>query len=242
MPPPSDLPCDVADLLGTRCVPCHADPPRGASESFTSLEALRAPSVSDPSRSVAEVAIELMGSTTNPMPPAPAAPGTDAEIAVLQGFVDGGLSMGTCAVIDPYDTPVMCTRDSFWRGGNRESTRMHPGLACIDCHATRRGPWFSVAGTVYPSAHEPDDCNGATANGSDVPTVEITDAIGRSVQLDVNSAGNFFSQSRFRLPYTARVLYQGRSRVMVTPQDSGDCNTCHTEAGDNGAPGRILLP
>jgi predicted CXXCH cytochrome family protein len=29
---------------------------------------------------------------------------------------------------------------------------------------------------------------------------------------------------------------------MMTPQETGDCNSCHTEQGRNGAPGRILLP
>lgn len=239
----SDLPCDVAQLLSSRCVPCHADPPVGASEAFTSYEALTAPSLSDPSKRIVDVAIELMGSDTDPMPPEPAVRGTDAEIAVLQGWIDAGLPTGTCAVENPYDTPLgLCTTDTRWTGGNRESARMRPGGACIACHADmREGPWFSVAGTVYASAHEPDDCNG-TPPGTDVPVVEITDAVGRVVQLEPNGAGNFYSRSLLMLPYTARVLYQGRERVMVTPQDSGDCNACHTETGTDGAHGRVMLP
>ena len=31
-------------------------------------------------------------------------------------------------------------------------------------------------------------------------------------------------------------------RAMVAAQTSGDCNSCHTLAGTNGAPGRIMLP
>jgi hypothetical protein len=44
------------------------------------------------------------------------------------------------------------------------------------------------------------------------------------------------------LPFTAKVTFQGREIVMTTPQTDGDCNSCHTETGANGAPGRIKLP
>jgi hypothetical protein len=43
-------------------------------------------------------------------------------------------------------------------------------------------------------------------------------------------------------PFTAEVIYQGQSVSMTTPQTSGDCNSCHTESGANGAPGRIVVP
>ncbi|MGE0792318.1 MAG: hypothetical protein AB7S26_41980 [Sandaracinaceae bacterium] len=239
----TDLPCDVAELLGARCVPCHADPPNGASESFASYEALTAPSLLDPSRPIIEVAIELMQLTNeDAMPPPPAAAATMDEVAVLRGWLDAGLPMGMCGVDNPYDTPVMCSSGNTWRGGNRESWDMRPGWACIDCHVSmREGPRFTVAGTIYPSAHEPDDCNGGALGGG-TPIVEITDAAGQVVQLEPNSVGNFGSRQALTMPYTARILYQGRVRAMVTEQDSGDCNTCHTEAGTEDAPGRILLP
>ena len=44
------------------------------------------------------------------------------------------------------------------------------------------------------------------------------------------------------MPFTAKVTHQGRERAMTTTQTSGDCNGCHTQAGANGAPGRITLP
>jgi uncharacterized membrane protein len=37
---------------------------------------------------------------------------------------------------------------------------MHPGGACITCHTIKGGPAFKVAGTVFPTLHEPNDCNG----------------------------------------------------------------------------------
>ena len=59
----------------------------------------------------------------------------------------------------------------------------------------------------------------------------------------VNDWGNFhIDNGSLALPYTARVIYQGRTREMTTPQTHGDCNACHTQSGVGAAPGRILLP
>jgi hypothetical protein len=44
------------------------------------------------------------------------------------------------------------------------------------------------------------------------------------------------------MPFRAKVVADGRERVMLMPQTNGDCNACHTESGKNGAPGRIVLP
>jgi len=41
---------------------------------------------------------------------------------------------------------------------------------------------------------------------------------------------------------TARVVRGDQERVMLSPQMDGDCNSCHTENGANGAPGRIVAP
>jgi hypothetical protein len=121
---------------------------------------------------------------------------------------------------------------------------MHPGVACINCHTSggeEEGPRFVVAGTVYPTPHEPNDCNGIAANSG--ATVLVTDATGVEHRLTPNAAGNFFLEgAAFPLPYTAKVINAGRERVMVEAQDDGDCNACHTEGGANRAPGRIFLP
>jgi mono/diheme cytochrome c family protein len=118
---------------------------------------------------------------------------------------------------------------------------MNPGQACIACHtAEREGPRFAIAGTVYPTGHEPDGCNGSSGGIQ----VVITDANGTAYTLTPNSAGNFYLQSApgLALPYTAVVVQGGATRAMTEPQTSGDCNTCHTEAGAEGAPGRIVGP
>ena len=62
----------------------------------------------------------------------------------------------------------------------------------------------------------------------------------------VRPQGNFHSPTTvagLTLPYTARVVSPSGSIIaMMTKQTSGDCNTCHTEQGADGAAGRILLP
>jgi hypothetical protein len=118
---------------------------------------------------------------------------------------------------------------------------MAPGQACAGCHRVgARAGSFSAAGTVYPTAHEPNNCNaGAAVQGAQVV---LTGADGQSQTLSVNSAGNFIATAALALPFTAKVAFQGRERAMLGAQTNGDCNSCHTVAGINAAPGRILLP
>jgi len=117
---------------------------------------------------------------------------------------------------------------------------MNPGMACIKCHAGGEGPGFSIAGTLYPTIHEPDRCNGADAGGG--AQVIITGADGQTLALSPNTAGNFYSKTSVAKPYRAKVVTAAGQREMAAAQTSGDCNSCHTEAGTNGAPGRIMLP
>ncbi len=131
---------------------------------------------------------------------------------------------------------------------------MVPGRACIACH-TDKAPdadkTFWVAGTVFPTGREEDDCKGAA--GSTGVRVEITDADGKTWSLVPNAAGNFalpvaggqfppYSTSTFKYPYTAVVKNGSASRAMGASQTSGDCNSCHSEPPSGGAPGRIVVP
>jgi hypothetical protein len=147
---------------------------------------------------------------------------------------------------NPFATQSVCTSNKSWTGGDRGSEQMHPGRGCIACHQAgagffnaEHGPAFKVAGTVFPTAHEPDECNGASSSGV---SVVIKGANNQMLTLTPNAVGNFFTLDNIQPPYTAEVHYQGRVRAMATPQSTGDCNTCHTETGANGAPGRIMLP
>lgn len=138
---------------------------------------------------------------------------------------------------------VVCTSMTRWTPAAGSGPQMRPGGACISCHQTRpRAPKFTIAGTVYATLHEPDDCNGGTATAVPV-TVEITDANNKVTTLTASpTSGNFSSLTAIPLPYTAVVKHGGRTRAMKGRQMSGDCNSCHTEQGANGAPGRIQLP
>ncbi len=239
----SDLPCDVAKLLGDNCVSCHGTTPSGgAHNSMVSAADLAKPSKKNPSLTVAEEAVLRMKDASDPMPPDGLLPASDA--AVLEAWVAAGMPSGTCGVEGGSDTatPTVCTSNSFWTGGNRESPRMNPGQACITCHKQEgEGPRTGFLGTVYPTAHEPDDCNGV--NGTVTATqVVITDATGATFTGAVNAAGNFVIQRSFTAPYTAKVVSGSKTRAMKTPQTSGDCNSCHTEKGTKDAPGRIYAP
>lgn len=233
-------------MLATKCQLCHSVDPPGK---LLSAADFNRPSVVDPSKTVGQIALERVQLTTNlRMPPAPLEAATAAEIAALSSWIQGGAKPTACGsdpvptAPDPYATPVVCTSMKNWTGGNNESPLMRPGGECISCHKMQgEGPTFAVAGTVFPTAHEPNDCNGVTsASGA---TVVVTEANGTSHTLKVNNAGNFFLEvPNFAYPYQAKVVYQGRERVMVEAQTSGDCNSCHTEAGAQKAPGRIFLP
>jgi hypothetical protein len=144
-----------------------------------------------------------------------------------------------------FNAPPKCTSGGFWTKGDTGSADMHPGMSCRKCHvigASGGKKTFDIGGTLYPSAHEPDECNGI---GS--ASVVITDANGATHTLSVNAVGNFYNNDLFGFaaipkPYTAKVVVGGKTREMVTPQTDGDCNVCHSQQGSQTAPGRLIVP
>jgi hypothetical protein len=191
---------------------------------------------------------------TSPMPPTGAL--SPSAFAAFAAWVGAGAPRGACGVrgdagasprdggSDPFATPPRCSSGMTWTRGNFRSENMNPGQACVACHQRMpRAPRFSVAGTVFRTAHEPDDCVGGAGAETEQVTVELTDAMGRVFRLVPKvGSGNFFLEAAVATPYRARVLFQGRSIAMSAPQTSGDCNSCHTQSGAMGAPGRIILP
>lgn len=251
----ASLPCDVAELLVTRCTFCHGSPPTPPSPMpLMTRNDLTRPSLADPTKTYAQEAVVRMQFAPQPMPPPPYARATLAEITILQNWINAGYPHGACGgptgpsdgggPPDPagmcakpmppiVDTPVTCTSNMKWTGGN--GATMRPGEACLNCHAGK----FSVAGTVYPTVHEMDDCYGV--NGARGVTVVITDKKGMSFTLNPNNVGNFTLLNSIALPYQAKVVQAGKTRSMMTPQMDGNCNSCHSEAGYC-APGRIMIP
>ncbi|MEZ4444653.1 MAG: hypothetical protein R3B72_36600 [Polyangiaceae bacterium] len=141
---------------------------------------------------------------------------------------------------NPFDVDPVCTSGQTWNSGSDGGESMYPGQACNDCHQTEKpDAIFTFAGTVYPTAHEPDDCLGAAG-----AQIEIVDDAGAVTTTTTNGSGNFTLNGSFAFPVKVRVIAGGKSLPMVTalqPAD-GDCNLCHTQNGADDAPGRIILP
>jgi hypothetical protein len=130
-------------------------------------------------------------------------------------------------------TPTqICTSGVYWSG--LPGPTMDPGDTCQSCHST-----FQIAGTVYPTAHEPTGCIGAAGTGR---SVVITGSDGRVQTLTLNSSGNFYSTQKVVFPFHAKVVSPTGERDMTASQSNGDCNYCHSPTGFDGAPGRIMLP
>jgi hypothetical protein len=249
---PGAIPGDVAAVIRARCIVCHGSTPvQGVPSSLATYAALTAPSKTDPARSVAAVALARMqAGAAMPMPPPPLPAATTADVAAFQSWVSAGTPAAACpdggagadggGIVDPYATPVVCTSKTMWTRGTAGSASMQPGVACIACHSLGEGPRFALGGTVYPTAHEPDQCNGGAV--ATMSRVVITGADGQVVTLTPNASGNFSYQGVLAKPYKAKVTSMGRERAMMAAQTSGDCNGCHTEAGAMMAPGRIMLP
>lgn len=239
--PADSLPCSVANVLATYCSSCHASASASSGISIASYADLMATAKSDTSQTVAQLSVARMKDGS--MPPSGNSAPSSSEIAAFEAWVNNGAAQGSCdpndgGVTDPFAGPAVCTSGKMYAFG--ASSAMEPGNACIACHATSGGaPKFTIAGTVYPTAHEPSRCYATGVAGA---IVVITDKNGAKTNLTVNSVGNFYSTKTIAKPYTAEVQFQGRTRGMSAAQTSGDCNTCHTQNGDQSAPGRILLP
>ena len=247
--PGGTLPCDVQTLLVSRCESCHGTiPSGGAPQSLVTYANLTGSDPSNTSMTEAQVALQRMQSATSPMPPSPATAATSDEIATLQNWINNGYPSGSCGgdagppPSDPLNAPPTCTSNTTWTRGTNGSSSMEPGQACISCHAGTGGeaPKFVIAGTLYPTGHEPDNCNGTSGSGA---KVIVTGSNGTTVTLTPNSVGNFSSTTSLPPPYQAKVVSSaGVERVMSAAASSGDCNSCHTQTGSNNAPGRITVP
>ena len=260
----SNLPAAVEAMLSGRCQGCHSEGGKSPMP-LMSYDELMAPAPSDDSRTVAALILDRIQSSDDPMPPSKdGVTVPQEEIDAFQAWIDAGTpkeETNACASDDdaPAEITSVCTSDTTWnpKGGNvtlqdedddddRFGPRMNPGKACIDCHSNKtkdKEPILQIGGTVYPTVREPDLCYGAGNAGA---KVVVIDANGTEWPMDVTDTGNFSwgtDQDEIPFPITAKVVLEdGSERVMDTPQDSGDCNSCHTETGDNGAPGRIFLP
>lgn len=256
LPGDAGLPCEVANLLASQCTSCHGAPLAGSAPmSLRSRADLLVTSTRDPAMNYAQRSLARMRDTASPMPPGNPPP--TAEVDAFAAWIAGGMLEGSCAPVGP---PVLtCTSNRFvpmpTLADEHASPTMAPGLACISCHTGQNfagqnpggletdPPFiFQFMGTVFRSAREQPLCSPSLGVAA---TVEILDSAGTVVlQLPVNAGGNFYGSvpGPMPSPYTARVVTAAGTRVMAGAQTSGDCNTCHTPEGLQGAPGRIYLP
>jgi mono/diheme cytochrome c family protein len=245
--------------MATSCTSCHgASPKRGAKLPLVTLEDFTKPDPQNPAQKVGDLVVVRMKDTVKPMPESGLL--TADQIATVETWVKEGMPRGACGAIeakpDPFwDQPPTCT------GGmsnvTDETTRsqrplMYPGESCNACHRKEReGDIFAFAGTVYPTPHEPDRCNGVNGTTAGARVV-ATDAAGKVLaDVPVNAAGNFSYKARLTGSFFVKVVQNGKERAMKGAVSSalagGDCNACHTQDGASvegsaSAPGRIVLP
>ena len=257
VPADGGLPCEVAQLISSHCIGCHGSPPAGGAPMPLLTRAdLLASSPRDSTLSQAQRSVIRMRATSSPMPPS--GPPPAALVDAFEAWVTAGLPAGSCEPIDAGPPALTCLSKTFRARPtapfDNGSATMAPGMACISCHmgmnfmGQNPGGAMEKAeearqfmGTVFRSLHEQDLC---APNLGIAATVQILDPDGGVLgTFPVNSGGNFFGNLTLRPAlFRARVVTAQGTREMATAQTSGDCNTCHTAEGREGAPGRIFLP
>ena len=93
---------------------------------------------------------------------------------------------------------------------------------------------FDIAGTIFPSGHEPDYCAGLDGTSVTDVVIHIEDSTGKTWDLHPNEAGNFIIENGVTPPYSASVVSNDGIRAMAYKPMNGDCNLCHTQDGSNG--------
>ena len=128
----SDLPCDVASVLQSRCGDCHGTTPKfGAPMSLTAAADF-GKRTKDASTTVGQAVIARINDDAHPMPQAPAARLTSSERATLTTWINAGAKPGTCAV-------ATGSGSGAGSGGTTGSTdtvaMLDPDVTCYDLTA-----------------------------------------------------------------------------------------------------------
>lgn len=244
-PSTTGLPCDVAAALSSCAGSCHANPPSGGAPiSLVTYADLTADSTAYPGQTEAQRCVARMQDGTMP----PGGGVSPNDVLTLQSWISAGYPQGSCGGDAAADSAPVTVCTSGKNAGTGGSPTMDPGRACIACHGStyRTG---SFAGTIYPTLHEPDQCVGDSLSSL---RITVQDTSGDQIVMAPNSSGNFCSNAArctvvsttgtMKMPYTVTVTNGTKSISMTTPQTSGDCNSCHTVLGKNGAPGRVVAP
>lgn len=126
--------CEVKKLLTVKCQTCHTDPPQGGSlVPLMTVKDMLAWSKSDPSKTVAQVALERMQDPNAPMPPANFNNAATAdEIQAFEAWTQANF-VGFCqGAVPPNATCTTCHGDEKRTGG----AGTDPQIAVAPPHGT----------------------------------------------------------------------------------------------------------
>lgn len=112
---------------------------------------------------------------------------------------------------------------------------MSPGENCLECHDGGGARAWTAAGTVFHSR------GAGTGEGARGARVHLRDAGGRTITLETNQAGNFYTAESLRFPLRVRIEQDAQERAMGADVQSGGCNECHNKPPVSGAPGRLSV-
>ena len=231
------MPCDVAFVVQRYCSECHVEPPKNSAPF----------AIINHSEAMAAAPRMLFRMRTGTMPPSGARPSA-REIDAFESWMDAGYPQtGTCTDFDAgvVDAGAMttCASGNFYNmAAELPGELMNPGLSCPTCHIAGANFYvaFAYAGTVMPGLHEADRCKSPAPDGGLVEILEMDGGAGLS--FSPKSSGNFKRLDAGPSPFIARITLNGISKSSASTHTSGDCNTCHTEQGANGASGRLTWP
>lgn len=183
------------------------------------------------------------------MPPAPRSV-PPFEVGLFAAWIDAGFpETGACTALPDAGVvdagqPTTCGSGAFY-DLNLEppGELMNPGLSCPTCHLSNGLDYvaFKYAGTVMAGLHEKNLCKSPPTSDGGVVEILSPDG-GLFWAWAVNTSGNFRTLDAGPSPYVARLTRGGATKASQTTHTSGDCNSCHTEQGANGAPGRLTWP
>jgi hypothetical protein len=202
------LPCEVEALLAARCTSCHTDPPTTAPMALVTYAQLTAKSASQPSRTVAEIALERMRDTAKPMPPAN--PLAEADLAAFASWVDAGAPASGCEADEIVSSSRRdagpecvlasdCAGELICRGGtcDVECVNDKDCVPTWSCKATRCRPPAAVGGGAASPEGGASD-GGASASFRD---------FGSSLSWSVTEVGALASGSYNGTAFDGRFVY-----------------------------------
>jgi len=129
-------------------------------------------------------------------------------------------------------------------GGESPNAARNQGEDCDSCHKPGgKAPrsLFTVSGSVFRSRDGDPLESGARA-----VALTVTDATGRSLELETNSGGNFYTTRELRFPVRVALRTLPGGAVREGPEGAcahGNCNLCHHPTQPTGgARGRLVRP